>query len=137
MDQISHSEKFTYSFKDVCSKMVTHPSPLIDFVSSKSIDCMGKKVEVMEFCDQMRAADPYYLRGIAHKSSKTVTCQSGRTLKFQYLCETRKEIEAFCKSAQDGCLEVKKKLARRLIVIRARLTQNDLNQKILNCDFDN
>lgn len=135
MDKITHSEKYTYTFKDLCNKSVNHPTPLIEFIDTKTIDCMGKKIAVMDFCDQMRAADPYYLRGIADEATKTVICQSGRTLDFKYLCSKRSD-DVFCRLASTGCLEIKNQLAKRLNIVRGAITVNDKNQKELNCYFD-
>lgn len=135
MDQISDIKKISYSFSEVCKKSVKHESPLIEFVSPKEIDCMGKKIQVMSFCDKEQGGDPYLLRGIADEDTKQVSCISGKRLVFKYLC-AKKSDSVFCDTASVGCLEVKDQLAKRLRIIRATITKNSKGQKELNCYFD-
>lgn len=135
MDQISDIKKIQYTFAEVCKKSVTHESPLVEFVSPKEIDCMGKKVQVMSFCDKELAADPYFLRGLADEDLKQVSCVSGKRLIFKYLC-AKKSDAVFCDVASLGCIEVKNQLAKRLNIIRATITKNSKGQKELNCYFD-
>jgi len=77
-DDVSITEKSRFSFKTACSKLVTHESPLIEVVSGTELDCMGKKVEVSQFCEKELAADPYYLGAFVDKENKEVVCVSGR-----------------------------------------------------------
>ncbi|MFY7994066.1 MAG: hypothetical protein ACOVP4_12280 [Bacteriovoracaceae bacterium] len=135
MDQISDTKKINYTFSEVCKKSVSHETPLIEFVSPKEIDCMGKKIQVLHFCDKELAADPYFLRGIAEEATRQVICISGKRLIFKYVC-AKKSDSVFCDVASLGCLEVKNQLATRLYAIRATITKNEKGQKELNCYFD-
>lgn len=135
LDQISDIKKINYTFSEVCKKSVSHETPLIEFVSPKEIDCMGKKIQVLNFCDNELATDPYFLRGIADEATKQVTCVSGKRLIFKYAC-AKKSDSVFCDVASLGCLEVRNQLATRLYAIRATITKNEKGQKELNCYFD-
>lgn len=135
MDQISDIKKIHYSFIEVCKQSVTHETPLIEYVSPKEIDCMGKKIQVMNFCDKAHAADPYFLRGIADEETKQISCVSGKRLIFKYLCAKSSD-KVFCDTASIGCLQVRDQLARRLNIVRATITKNTKGQKELNCYFD-
>ncbi len=134
-DQISDLKKINYSFSEVCKKSVTHESPLIEFISPKEIDCMGKKIQVMDFCDKEQAGDPYFLRAIATEATKEVSCISGKRLVFKYLCAKKTDF-VFCDVASLGCVEIKNQLAKRLHIVRASVTKNSKGQKELNCYFD-
>jgi hypothetical protein len=135
MDQISDIKKIQYPFSEVCKKSVTHETPLIEFISPKEIDCMGKKIQVLRFCDKEHAADPYFLRAVADEETKQVSCISGKRLIFKYLC-AKKSDSVFCDVASLGCIEIKNQLAKRLYIVRATITKNSKGQKELNCYFD-
>ena len=77
-DDVSLTEKSRFSFKTVCSEMVSHETPLIDAVSGTELDCMGKKIQVGQFCEKKMAADPYYLRAYLDRESKEPVCVSGK-----------------------------------------------------------
>lgn len=135
-DDVSVTGKERFSFKTVCSKMVTHESPLIEYVSGNEIDCMGKKVKVADFCEKQLATDPYYLRGFADESSKEIVCQSGKKVLFKYLCVKLTDKELCGSEAKKSCEVIRMKLARRLENIHASVTKNDKGIKQLNCYFE-
>lgn len=135
-DDVSVTERSSFSFAHVCSKMVTHESPLIDVVSGSELDCMGKRVNVGEFCEKELAADPYYLRGSVSKTKKEVVCVSGKKVIFKYLCVKKTDGQYCGSSAKDSCEIIKKKLAHRLDLVHSSFTQNAKGIKELNCFFE-
>lgn len=131
VDDISISSKQNYSLKEFCQEMVTHPAPLIEVKSISTIDCMGKKVDVGEFCLKKMATDPYYLRGYA--KSTGVECLSGKKVIFKYECRKK---DRLCQAdAKTTCTELKSKLAYRLDLIHSSLLVNE-KKKQLNCFFE-
>jgi hypothetical protein len=135
-DDVSTTDKFRFPFKTVCQKMVTHESPLIEIVSGTVIDCMGKKVDVGNFCDKEMAADPYYLRAYVDRESKEVVCHSGKKVLFKYQCVKLSDRILCDSKAQASCQQMKQKLAKRLDLVHASIIKNEKGIKELNCYFE-
>lgn len=135
-DDVAISDKVSFSWKSVCSRMVSHESPLIEPVSGTEIDCMGKKVNVSDFCEKELAQDPYYLRGYVKEATKEVVCQSGKRVSFKYQC-VRLADKKFCgQTAKASCSEIRQKLARRLDIVHYSFTRNAKGIRELNCYFE-
>lgn len=135
-DDVSTTDKFSFSFKTVCQKMVTHESPLIEIASGTELDCMGKKVDVGMFCFKEMAADPYYLRGYVDKVKKEVICHSGKKVIFKFQCVRLQDRHLCENEASKSCAYIKEKLAKRLDTVHASLTKNEKGIKELNCYFE-
>ena len=135
-DDVSTTDKIRFSFKTVCQKMVTHETPLIEIVSGTVLDCMGKKIEVGNFCDKEMAADPYYLRAYVDRESKEVVCHSGKKVLFKYQCVKLSDRILCDSKAQASCQQMKQKLAKRLDLVHASIIKNEKGIKELNCYFE-
>jgi len=135
-DDVSVSDKSRHSLKQVCTKMGHVEAPLIDVVSGTQIDCMGKKVDVGEFCDKELAADPYYLRAYIDREKNEVVCVSGKKVLFKYLCVKLSDKAMCSQEAKVSCAYIQKKLAKRLEMIHASFVNNEKGIKQLNCFFD-
>ena len=135
-DDVSTTDKIRFSFKTVCQKMVTHETPLIEIVSGTVIDCMGKKVDVGNFCDKEMAADPYYIRAYVDRESKEVVCHSGKKVLFKYQCVKLSDRILCDSKAQASCQQMKQKLAKRLDLVHASIIKNEKGIKELNCYFE-
>lgn len=135
-DDVSITEKSRFSLKAVCTKMVTHESPLIDVISGTELDCMGKKVEVGSFCEKELAADPYYLRAYIDKESSEVVCVSGKKVLFKYLCVKISDKALCSQNAKESCGFIQSKLAKRLDLVHFSFIKNEKGIKQLNCFFE-
>ena len=135
-DDVYTTDKFRFSFKTVCQKMVTHETPLIEIVSGTVLDCMGKKIDVGNFCDKEMAADPYYLRAYVDRESKEVVCHSGKKVLFKYQCVKLSDRILCDSKAQASCQQMKQKLAKRLDLVHASIIKNEKGIKELNCYFE-
>lgn len=135
-DDVATTQKEKFSLRTVCQKMVTHESPLIEIVSGTVIDCMGKKVEVSDFCDKEMAADPYYIRAYVDQTEKQVVCHSGKKVLFKYLCVKRTDAQYCEGKAMARCEELKTKLAKRLDLVHSSFVKNEKGIKQLNCFFE-
>lgn len=135
-DDVTVTEKNRFSFKSVCQKMVTHESPLIEIVSGSELDCMGKKVDVGDFCYKQMAQDPYYLRAFIDKDTKEVECVSGKKVLFKFLCVKLSDKKLCSLPAKSSCEFIQRKLARRLDMVHSSFTKNDKGIKQLNCFFE-
>jgi hypothetical protein len=135
-DDVATTDKFRFSFKTVCEKMVTHEAPLIDAISGTELDCMGKKIAVDNFCDKELAADPYYLRAFIDKEKREVVCHSGKKVLFKYLCVKLSDKDLCDKEAKVSCTSIQKKLAKRLDMVHFSFTKNEKGIKQLNCYFE-
>lgn len=135
-DDVSVTEKSRHSLKQVCTKMGHTESPLIDIISGTQIDCMGRKVEVGEFCDKELAADPYYLRAYIDREKNEVVCVTGKKVIFKYLCVKLSD-KAMCSGeAKTACTFIQKKLAKRLDMVHSSFVRNEKGIKQLNCFFE-
>lgn len=135
-DDVTISDRATFSWKTVCAKMVSHETPLIEPVSGTEIDCMGKIINASVFCEKELAQDPYYLRGHVNESTKEVVCQSGKKVIFKYQCVRLSDNQLCGKTAEAACKEIRHKLARRLDIVHQSFTKNDKGIKELNCYFE-
>ncbi|MFA5583594.1 MAG: hypothetical protein WDA09_05205 [Bacteriovoracaceae bacterium] len=130
-DDITITSKETFTLKELCQEMVTHPSPLIEVKSITTVDCMGKKIKVTDFCQKKMVTDPYYLRGYA--SNDKVECISGKKVIFKYACRKK---DRLCKnSAEVSCSELRPKLAYRLDSVHSSFIQKE-SFKQLNCFYE-
>lgn len=117
-----------YSWKEVCKKLVHRDSPLIEKVNISTLDCMGTKVSVFKFCDEVEGGNPYLSRAIVGKN--VVICHSAKRVIIKWECEGKKD--KYCKDKDIGCFLFKEKLARRLKLAHGSLVDN----KYLNCYYD-
>ncbi len=136
LDEVTTTDKASFSFQTVCSKMVRHESPLIEVVSANELDCMGKKIAVADFCEKEMASDPYYLRAYVDKDSKQVICHSGKKVIFKYQCVKIADRRLCEREARLSCSEMKQKVARRLDIVHASITKSEKGIKELNCYFE-
>ena len=135
-DDVTTTDKINFSYKEVCQKMVTHETPLIEAFSGTELDCMGKKVAVGDFCDKELAHDPYYLRGYVNKETKEVICQSGKKVIFKYQCARMKDKHLCASNPSNACQLIQAKLAKRLDMVHSSVTKNKVGIKELNCYFE-
>jgi hypothetical protein len=135
-DDVTVTDKITFTWKSVCAKMVTHETPLIEKVSGTELDCMGKKISVSDFCEKELASDPYYLRGYVRETSKEAVCESGKKVISKYQCVRLADKRLCSLSAEAACQEIRHKLARRLDIVHQSFTKNDKGIKELNCYFE-
>lgn len=135
-DDVATTDKFNFSFKTVCSKMVSHESPLIEVVSGTELDCMGKKISVSSFCEKEMVQDPYYLRAYVDKVHKEVVCHSGKKVLFKYQCVKLKDRSLCEAQAKNSCAQIKEKLAKSLDIVHSSVTKNEKGIKELNCYFE-
>lgn len=119
-----------FSWEKVCKKLTKRDSPLIEYKSINELDCMGKSVKVIKYCDDVEAANPYFTRAIVSKNKKVIVCQSAKRVIIKWECEGA--TDKYCKDIDLGCFFFKEKLARRLKLAHKSLTDG----KILNCYFD-
>lgn len=135
-DDVTVTDKARFSWKHACSRMVSHESPLIEASTGTELDCMGKKIDVGEFCDKELAQDPYFLRGYVDEKSQEVVCQSGKKVIFKYQC-VRFEDKRLCgQTPKKSCEEIRRKLARRLDIVHESFTKNEKGIRELNCYFE-
>ena len=135
-DDVAVTERTRHTFKAVCSKMVTHESPLIEVVSGTELDCMGKKVNVGTYCDKVSATDPYYLRAYVDKDSSEVVCVSGKKVLFKYQCVKISDKALCSQEAKTSCKFIQQKLAKRLDLVHSSFVKNEKGIKQLNCFFE-
>lgn len=135
-DDVATTSKTAFTFSKVCSEMVSHESPLIEIISSTELDCMGKKINVGDFCEKELAHDPYYLRAWIDQNKKEVICHTGKKVIFKYLCVKLADKELCSLPAKDACKQMQFKLARRLDLVHSSFTKTEKKIQQLNCYFE-
>ncbi len=135
-DDVAVTDKIRHSFKAVCTKMVTHEAPLIEIVSGTQLDCMGKKINVADFCDKESVTDPYYLRAYIDAATKEVVCVSGKKVLFKYQCVKLSDKNLCAQDAKVSCAFIQEKLAKRLDMVHSSIVKNEKGIKQLNCFFE-
>ncbi len=135
-DDVSLTEKSRFSFKTVCSEMVSHDTPLIDALSGTELSCMGKKIQVRQFCEKKLAADPYYLRAYVDKEDKEVVCVSGKKVLFKYQCVKLSDRALCSQTAEKSCLQIREQLAKRLDLVHSSFVKSEKGIRQLNCFFE-
>jgi DNA-binding XRE family transcriptional regulator len=136
LDDVATTDKTPFSFQTVCRKMVTHESPLIEATSGTQLDCMGKKIDVREFCNKEMAHDPYYIRAYIDKERKQIICHSGKKVLFKYLCVKLADKKLCSQDARKSCLLIREKLAKRLDLVHSSIIKNEKGIKQLSCFFE-
>lgn len=135
-DDVAILEKTRHSFKTVCIKMGFPDSPLIEPATGTKLDCMGRKVEVADFCDKEHAKDPYFIRGLIDQTKHEVVCVSGKKVIFKYQCVKMSDRALCSQDAKFACGYIQKKLARRLDIVHSSFVNNEKGIKQLNCFFE-
>jgi len=130
-DDFFFKSENSYSFSEVCKTLTNRESPLIEKVSADTIDCMGLKKNVIEFCDLKESDNVFLARAYIDEEKKSVKCRSGRSVIFKWKCEGKND--RYCKDADIGCFLVKEKLARNLKLNHKAL---DKKSRTLSCYFD-
>ncbi len=129
-DDFTMTKNNSYSWQEVCKRLTRRESPLIEYQSIHELDCMGTKVDVMKFCEEIEVTNPFLARAVVKKDKKVVNCQSGRTVIIKWQCQGRED--KYCKDPEVGCFLFQEKLAKRLKIIHQSMT----DKKYLNCYFD-
>lgn len=135
-DDVAIVEKTNHSFKNACTKMGYPDSPLIEIVTNTKLDCMGKKIDVGDFCDKELAADPYYIRAYIDVKANEIVCVSGKKVLFKYLCTKYKDRSLCGGNARKSCEYIQHKLARRLDMVHSSIINTEKGPKQLNCFFE-
>lgn len=130
-DDIYSRKHNAYSFEEVCKWKFTKEYPLISKNSITTLECMGRVMRVLEFCQAKESQNPYLIRGIV--KNDRVWCLSASRVIFKYKCANNSR---YCHDAQLGCYELKDSMANRLKVVHASLMTLNKHQKVLNCYFD-
>jgi hypothetical protein len=129
-------EKLYHDLSQVCLEQLNRSSPIIDIIDHKTLDCMGERADVTEFCYQKNKTEEGYLRGYVDQKLKKVICQRAQRLIVQYRCVDR-DLSVFCEEAARGCAKVKEIFAKNIPIIHQSLIERkSIRVKELNCYFE-
>lgn len=134
------SDKKIFDLKNVCERMGNLNSPIIEIPTLNEIDCMGKKVSLLEFCLKDFKNNPKFIRGFADRKEKKVICELASRIMLKLECDTKNDIN--CMDSEIGCTEYQKTLAHNLKLAQHSLidpsgtvVDKKSGQKILTCHF--
>ncbi len=126
------SDKIKIELKKVCEAMGVKEAPIVDILSMSELDCMGKKVSVLDFCSRDYKTDPKFIRAYAEKKEKMVICEKASRVHLKYECASKSEEK--CLDSEIGCYDFKKTLAINLKVYHHSLIAQG-TKKILSCIY--
>jgi len=129
-------EKQYHELSQVCLDQLNRSSPIIDILDHKTLDCMGERADVADFCYKKNKNDESYLRGYVDQKLKKVICQKAQRLIVQYRCANQ-DLSVFCEEAARGCSKIKEIFAKNIPIIHQSLIERkNLRLKELNCYFE-
>lgn len=134
------SDKIFFELKNVCERMGNLHAPIIDINNVNELDCMGKKVSLLEFCLKDFKTNPKFTRGFADKKEKKVICELASRIMLKVECDTNNDVN--CMDSEIGCTDFGKKLAHNLKLAQHSLLDPKVpsadkksRQKVLTCHF--
>ncbi|MFZ4712660.1 MAG: hypothetical protein ACOYL6_03005 [Bacteriovoracaceae bacterium] len=130
---VSGSDKISFDFKKVCEAMGFKETPIVSVPSINTLDCMGSKIAVMDFCLKDFAKDPRFIRAFIDRKDKLVVCEKASHIMLKYECE--KKDDNRCIDSEIGCYDLKKTLAYNLKVFRHSILSVK-DKKVISCIFD-
>ncbi|MBC77210.1 MAG: hypothetical protein CME64_14460 [Halobacteriovoraceae bacterium] len=119
-----------FSLKEVCKTMIKMDAPLVEAVSVSKIECMGKLVDAIDFCDKKFTDNSQFARALA--KDRKLNCQLAKRVSLSYLCKSGDDN---CKDKDIGCQKLKSRLARNLRISHSSLVSNGKEKK-LSCYYD-
>ncbi|MCP4912517.1 MAG: hypothetical protein GY909_05315 [Oligoflexia bacterium] len=130
--QITDRSRSIFTYHQVCMANGVKHLPLVSALNTYELDCMGKTVNVQEFCQNKFKDDPKLLRGFISKKLKEVVCEKGSMLEVSLSCD--KKHLPFCKNPKMGCLNLKNIFAFNHKVEFVSFVKKDVDDQ-LNCIF--
>lgn len=124
----------SFSFEEVCKFYGINHLPLIEAPDMHRLDCMGKTIEVTEFCSE-KFKTKNLLRGYTVSETKMVVCHRADVVKLSVTCDERDK--EYCLSSKDGCMKLKTIFAKELELVHQSLIPSDDSEKQLNCYYSN
>jgi hypothetical protein len=123
-----------FDFKMVCTEMGHQHVLLASATETGDVDCMGRNVSPMEFCQKKMGSDPQFLRGLIHDKLKEVVCEKAEQATLKVACDKRDK--AYCSNAKAGCEKLQPMFAKNLKLSRYLVESNErLVDDILSCYF--
>ncbi|PIP95210.1 MAG: hypothetical protein COW00_13750 [Bdellovibrio sp. CG12_big_fil_rev_8_21_14_0_65_39_13] len=130
-DVIARDEQYI-AFNDVCEFMGHKHNLIIEHDSLTTLDCMGSKVNVFEYCLKKYGKEKKILRGYIQTKLKEVVCESGEQVTLSIGCDKRDQ--HFCKDPIKGCEELRKIYAYSLTLFHHSFIPKDVDDG-LNCYY--
>ena len=130
---VINSEKISFEFKKVCDVMGTKEAVIITAPTVNQLDCMGTKINVIDFCLKDYSKDPKFIRAFVEPKQKIVICEKAKRVILKYLCEPKDNER--CLDSEIACFDLKKTLAYNLKVFHHSV-QGPKDKKVISCIFD-
>lgn len=121
-----------FSLKEACSKMGFKNLVIVEQVKQSAIDCMGKKLDVNDFCDKF-SNQKNFTRGYIDSDARRVICEEATGVSLSVTCEKDGAHEKVCISPEKSCHILKKLYARRLALIHSAFL--DIFPGQVNCYY--
>lgn len=129
-----------HTFEEVCQYFGHRHNLLINRASFNSLDCMGEKVTIDEFCLAQASDHPdrLYLRGFIPKvgeqsAEKEVFCVFGQAVSLVFSCEGE-GLRNLCADLEAGCLSLRPLYAHQAHLIH-HARQFKEESELLQCRF--
>lgn len=128
-NEITGRETSTLSFRESCESLGHQDSLLVDPVGTDQLDCMGKKISIIDVCLKKREAQ--FLKVSLLKNE--VLCEYGKQVFLTISCDERDA--HYCSESLKSCEKLQKIFALKLNLFRHSVVSRE-KEKVLNCLFD-
>ncbi len=127
--KLMESKKIAFEPKEVCKDLKYRHLLLVEIVNSHQIDCMGKKVDVQNYCRKKFANNPKFSRGYVDKKSKKVICQMANAILLSLKCINN--YKKLCLNHKKSCINLGKIFAYNLNMYHSFISRD----RELQCHF--
>lgn len=120
-----------YSYKAVCKEMGHKELLLVAPKNVMHMDCMGKIVNITDFCLKV-GPQKNFLRGYINEKMKEVVCTRGKSAFLSIGCDKRDKV--YCEEPLEGCKRLNKVYASSHVLGYHAFIEKDVDN-VLNCFF--
>jgi hypothetical protein len=128
---VSGYKRELFSYKEVCEEMGVKHLVMIEVLDPVHLDCMGKKVNVKNFCLK-KVNNGNFIRGYINSKLSEVACEMGREAFVSIGCDKRDK--HFCKNPIKGCEKLNRIFAHSHALNHYSFNEKDVDN-VLNCYF--
>lgn len=112
----------SFDLKTICEEMGHKENLLVEAKNSNQIDCMGRVVEIADFCEKKYPLEKdgqklFLTKASIGMATKRGYCERGEAVLLRLNCES--DHKSFCTSAKSGCEKLGKVFARQLPAIES------------------
>lgn len=123
----------SFELQTICKEMGHKENLIVEAKNSNQIDCMGRIVEIADFCEKKFPLEKdgqklFLTKASIGMATKRGYCERGEAVLLRLNCDS--DHSSYCTSAKNGCEKLGKIFARQLPLEEARKIES-----ILRCFY--